>query len=405
MLPRQMIADYENGTMTVRLVDGHEVTAEMKSDTPRPTPLRRSMCDLATGEFVLTLPDGVDVIAELGSLDDNDTPSPDRPVVYLDQLHWVTLSQHLYAPAKIDSEATGAAAAKIVSLARDRKIVLPMSSAHLAEAPLVGTRRRDLITTLLDLSHGWIMRNPIPVRKRELASALTGQDPLANGVITLDPDAFFITAGPGPPPPSDFPPAWQQLYRRLTGVSALYSAAIEDNLESKDDARVAAQRWADLYHRLATHLQDTKGTATDAREMALQALVKDLSIEIVECGRVAGASQPAVRRWMQNGASADVPRMPYLGRLCETTYLRLRNASDRWRGNDLVDMQYLSCAAGYASVVVGEKKMVDYLRRADRQVGSRAHLCATLVEAVELLEDERKVGLDLNLGDDHSTLV
>lgn len=393
-----MITDYENKTMTVRLIDGQEMTAEMQSGTPRPTPLLRSMCDLLTGELVLTLPDDVDVVAELGSLDDNDAPPADRPVVYLDQLHWVTLSQHLHAPAKIEGELTAAAAAKIVSLARDRKVVLPMASAHLAEAPLVGTRRRDLITTLLDLSRGWMMRNPIPVRRRELGAALARQDPLANGVFTLDPDAFFITAASGPPSPSDFPPPWQLLHRRLTGLAALYSAAIEDNLESKDDARVAAQRWADLYHRLATHLQDTKGTATDAREMALQALVKDLSIEITECARAAGISQPAVRRWIQQGASTDVPRMPYLGRLCEITHLRLRNASDRWTGNDLVDMQYLSCAAGYASVVVGEKKMVDYLRRADRQVSSRAHLCATLVDAVELLGDERKLGLDPNLG-------
>lgn len=40
--------------------------------------------------------------------------------------------------------------------------------------------------------------------------------------------------------------------------------------------------------------------------------------------------------------------MPYLSRLSEITRSRLSNADERWEANDLNDMHFLACAAGYA---------------------------------------------------------
>jgi hypothetical protein len=57
--------------------------------------------------------------------------------------------------------------------------------------------------------------------------------------------------------------------------------------------------------------------------------------------------------------------MPYGGRLYEVLYHRLRNADDTWERNDLIDMNFLCCAAGYADIVVGEKQTTEYLRRAE----------------------------------------
>jgi hypothetical protein len=36
-------------------------------------------------------------------------------------------------------------------------------------------------------------------------------------------------------------------------------------------------------------------------------------------------------------------------------YQRLRNSQEKWVRNDLTDLMYLCCAAGYADIVVAEK--------------------------------------------------
>ncbi len=77
--------------------------------------------------------------------------------------------------------------------------------------------------------------------------------------------------------------------------------------------------------------------------------------------------------------------MPYVGRLGEVLALRLRNADEKWEGNDLNDMNFLCAAAGYADVTVGEKKTIQYLRRVEPQVRPGSQLCRHLSEAVELL--------------------
>jgi hypothetical protein len=66
-------------------------------------------------------------------------------------------------------------------------------------------------------------------------------------------------------------------------------------------------------------------------------------------------------------------------------FARMRNADQRWEGNDLVDIMFLCCAAGYADLVVGERRAIGYLRQA-RQPRPRARLATSLREAIELLE-------------------
>ncbi len=66
--------------------------------------------------------------------------------------------------------------------------------------------------------------------------------------------------------------------------------------------------------------------------------------------------------------------------------MRLANAQDRWEPNDLNDMHFLGCAAGYADVSVGENKFSDYLQRVARQRGDGARVASSLQQAVPLIE-------------------
>lgn len=83
-------------------------------------------------------------------------------------------------------------------------------------------------------------------------------------------------------------------------------------------------------------------------------------------------------------AEDPVGQMPFLAQLRQMLFARVRNAEQRWESSDLIDTLFLSCAAGYADVVVGEKNAVGYLRQAQNPP-SKATLTASLSEAVSLL--------------------
>ena len=88
------------------------------------------------------------------------TESPGVPVVYLDQNHWIMLARQQWSPEKVP-EPHREGYARLTALARERAIVLPLSAAHAFEtARKDGHQRRELATTMLQLSRGWQMRSP-----------------------------------------------------------------------------------------------------------------------------------------------------------------------------------------------------------------------------------------------------
>lgn len=74
---------------------------------------------------------GESIFAELPTVKDS-APRHARPVVYLDQKDWSALANTLYGPRKVP-DAERHAAEKLIAWARNKKILLPMSSGHMAE--------------------------------------------------------------------------------------------------------------------------------------------------------------------------------------------------------------------------------------------------------------------------------
>lgn len=89
---------------------------------------------------------------------------------------------------------------------------------------------------------------------------------------------------------------------------------------------------------------------------------------------------------MSTSWEREILRMPYTGRLLELTYERFRNPEDKWKPSDLIDMQFLCLAAGYADIVVGERKMSELIGRANSRLPAAAFVCRTLSAAVQQLE-------------------
>jgi hypothetical protein len=352
-----------------------------------PIDFKRVTFDVQARELTFTLPDDHLFTVEIGTAGASDHPPADRPVVYLDQRDWIALARHEWAPEKL-TEDQRAAAGTLIALARQKRIILPLSAAHLTETVSNdGHRRRHLAGTLLELSRGWILRNPVRVRHEEIRAAILGQPPVASGVVTLQPWWLFTQDISHAAVPPGALPGWEDLYPRLTAVSAIYSTLIANEKLDLTDGLLRADAWAASHQELSAFLRDDRASR-ERRELAAHArLLADLMTEIAHAASQTGIPPERFQSWLQSSSQTSIKAMPYLGRLEQLLIHRLANADDKWERNDLNDMNFLACAAGYADVVVGEKKMVFYLRRAAQALGARAVVCRTLAEAVAHLTE------------------
>ena len=116
--------------------DGTELSAPMM--TPHPwQDLSYAEADLATRELTMRLRGGETLVVELGGDGEDDVPAPGRPVVYLDQRHWITLAQRLHNPEAIARD-DRQPAEHLIELSRSKALVLPLSSANLWEIAPTG---------------------------------------------------------------------------------------------------------------------------------------------------------------------------------------------------------------------------------------------------------------------------
>jgi hypothetical protein len=370
----------------VQFPDGTLRTAPLAPDLP---PLhggvKRLVYDTKTSNLAVTLPEGDEVDLEALRPDGRMRP-PRGPVVYLDQLHWVELARQLWAPEKALPK-NREAAARLIELARNREITLPISSGNTVEmTQLDGRRRRHMATNMLGLSRGWQMRNPVDIRGCELRSVLSGDEP-SEEAFSLAPGAIFSDAPLEIESQAGFPPEWQALFEILTSLNATVAMMLEDEKTISHMGRGMAAAWAESHHALAIYMRDQKMPKEKVRLNARAKLIADLASEIGSAAAGVGLSQEQLTDWLENDFEEDLARMPYLSRYHQVVYQRLRDANDRWERNDLIDVNFLACAAGYADVVVAEAKIGAYLMRVRKRVPEGAFVCRRLPEAVEHLED------------------
>jgi hypothetical protein len=317
---------------------------------------------------------------------------PGTRIVYLDQNHWVSLAQYRYSPERLRTEEHEAAAA-ISEFATRGDVVLPLSGAHAVEtARSDGRWRRTLATTMLRLSRGWQMLSPVKARRVELASDMMELAPGAqarDALFTLEPGALF-TARPAPQSEGfdEFPAPARELIRRLTWASAFAEMLLEDQITDEQRGRELAEKWAQLHGRLAEFMRFERTPREHVRLNAHAAVLADLRDDIAAAAAIAHLAADDFERWLE-GVGDDLRRLPYVGRLEELVYHRLRDATAPWQPNDLNDVHFLCCAAGYADVVICEKKTADHLRRAARRATPGAVICASLAAGWHALESSR----------------
>jgi hypothetical protein len=294
------------------------------------------------------------------------------------------LARQLWAPEKV-LERERSAAVELIEMARARQVILPISSANLTEmTPADGGFRRNLGLTMLELSRGWQMRNPVHVRGDELRALFGGLSPVAAEVFTLAPGVLFVGNSPLVSPAVREPIA--ALVERMSEVSAIYQVAVEDEKIPNPEGLEKAEAWAQEQGRFALLLRQDRVGPEKAAHYAAARVVHDLAEQVFEAARGAGLSEAEIELWLAEKLDEDVNRMPAIGVFHRTVYDRVKNAEAKWEANHFNDIQFLSCATAYADIVVGEKETSEHLKHAQRG-RDMARICRTLPEAVASLAD------------------
>ncbi|MGH2967055.1 MAG: hypothetical protein ACRDRB_00075 [Pseudonocardiaceae bacterium] len=353
-----------------------------------PTAITRTVFDVSSSTLHMSMADGIVFTSQIGTV----YTSVDRPVVYLDQNHWIDLARALSGSSSVTGEKEGACRL-LIDLARNGDVILPLSAAHVVETTKKGGRQRtDVARTMVELSRGWQMRSPLWIRTFELTRLFTdspseGPD-LADDVFTLTPEALWSDRMQPRREArvQDLPDGLQGLVDRIVWAAALTDVLLETVPEVSVPGLEMAAKWADSFHELAGHMRSNPRAKSYARDLTRSRFITDMQEDIARAALQGGLTTEQFGDWLQEDAEGAFHALPTLGRIREVLHLRLVNADDTWHRNDLNDVLHLCSAAGYADVVVGEKKTCNYLRRVEDQVPDGAQVFHRMTEALPTIE-------------------
>ena len=247
--------DFEKRVMRMETSDGSIEAPLPPSLENLNTNLRSVVIDIEGDQLVIRLPNNVEAVVELGTQGPADSALlAGRRVVYLDQNQWSAMAAWRHGHRPISSSEAGAAQ-RLAELVSSKEIVLPFSAGNLVETvPLFDERRVALASTVLELSRGWQVRNPVEIRREELMAALSGKPPIASGVASLGADVLF-TQSLNAPDGSNLPQPFAAAMPRFVNVASLYEVLVDRDQVPDQGGREAAIRWAQGFADLANRLK------------------------------------------------------------------------------------------------------------------------------------------------------
>ncbi|WP_147434737.1 hypothetical protein [Micromonospora musae] len=333
---------------------------------------------------------GDEIGAELPEFGKEFSPKNGRPVIYLDQKDWSSLAKSIHAPEKVLPAAEREAAELLISLARAKKVILPLSAAHMAETCkwTNDEERYRLALTIVQLSAGWQMRDPLDIRRFEIRSALVARfkgetlDQPAN--ITLEPHAKHGSRRSTRPPRQrrGFSPEIELAIDALTSVQG----AIDTMLDAKPVPMLPTPAWVSKFQGFTDWLAGENRTSQRKRQSIDVFFIADSMREMAQAAAEAGVSPEEMSVWLKKFSNEDITLMPSLGLFREALHQKHLNPGTRWENNDLTDLMYLTCAAAYADYAVGENSLVSQLEQAQKRLGRPTNVYRRLRDLVPVLE-------------------
>ncbi|WP_298866112.1 hypothetical protein [uncultured Microbacterium sp.] len=386
----------DDGLVAVKFADGR-VVAEAD-----PTELAGMLEQFSVVEYqpwhrrlIFKFRDEYGFECELGTVKD---PSPvrGRPVVYLDQNQWSTLSKSLFAPERV-SDTERIAAVRLLKMAEAGDIILPLSSAHLSETGAWSNDagRSELARTILAGSRGWQMRDVLEVRAEEFRhclATLTGIDVAPPApVMTLEPYAALDSSVRGEGDevslPADLPEAWRFGYLS-TLSNTVYVACL---LDREPTPRGSLAGWLARVQGFSSWLDgERQRSKSDRRKAARLFAAADATKEIAAAAAEIGSTPAQATKWFAGAWDQMSLGAPAIT-LFRSVMVDKMLAGARWEENDLTDLMYLCTAAGYADHVVGERRTIGLLQQSVRRLLHPVHLHTKLASVVRFLERGNRV--------------
>jgi hypothetical protein len=308
-------------------------------------------------------------------------PRGDRPVIYLDQKDWSTLANTLYKPSKV-AVAEREAAWELIDMARARKVILPMSSAHISETCKWSARedRYRLALTILQLSGGWQMRDPLEVRRLELRrsflAAMKGMDTPPMEAFTLEPNAIHgrVRGRLEREDPLGFTPELTLVHRSAVGL--LVSVSL---MHDQDHIPMSSTPgWVKKNRGFTEWLAgESSRNSAQKRKCIDVFFFADAQKEVAEEAHRAGITPEELGDWVREHYDGEVSRMPLLGLFREVLIGKHLNQKTTWKNTDLIDLMNLTCAAAYADYVVGERSLIGQISDGNRRLkrSGRVYRC------------------------------
>ena len=366
--------DYESGIASIVATDGRIIFDRISGPTERGLITKSTFIPAESHMEIVAA--GETITMTLGTARENVSV----PVVYLDQNHWIDFARWRKDPKTLD-DAKSIFFKTLAQAASEGRAIVPLSSAHLSEtSKRGGTSRLELAATMLQFSRGWQFRTVLGLRRAELRS-LFGSCPLTReDVITLAPEAILDMEA-NRSLVAEFGPEVAGLLQRQVWATVLVGLLLDPEPEGGVGHEVAI-RWAQSFAPLANSMRNNLKAKALSRDLTRARFFSDLGTDLPAAAKESGASPERFRDWLQDEAEAAIAAIPGLSRLREVMHLRLSNADDKWESNDLNDWLYLSYAAGYCDLVLGEKKTINYLRRSAPRVPPGAFLHRRASEAI-----------------------
>lgn len=379
----QITIDQQRETLTVSFANGRELVARYSEQLAASFP--KVAFEPSFSRLHLTTADGHLITAELPSNGDL-APLAERPIVYLDQNHWSTVANVLYGDTVRVRPAEAEAARHLIGLVLHRHLILPMSAAHVLETTkwtdLEGRRR--LARTLATLSSGWVMRNPLAVRRSELGDAWArryGSRPCgAPPVFSLDPVALFADSTETS---SDFPEDEPALLPRAVAIAI---ANLDTLVDSESVLPGNPLGWVERLQQFTESLASESVEVAQRRQRTDVFFLADILKELTEEAPSSGLSREQIGEWLRLYSAEDLRITPALGLFREVLHEKLVNSQTRWWSNDLNDIMFLTCASAYADRVVAERSFSAQILAGLRRLGRPLNVHRTLVELLESLE-------------------
>jgi hypothetical protein len=368
--------------MSVQLNDGRTETVNLgqqvfaatsmiESSTYLPQTSQLSLCTTRGDNVVLDLP----AARELAPLNG-------RPTIYLDQNHWSTLTHTIYEPERVPNGDERAAATRLIELATARQVVLPMSLAHMSETckQVDFEQRYRRALTITRLSAGWQLRDPLDLRRSELRQALIIRYKrsclLLPAAVTLEPNAIQSRSSTSPPGVVD--PDLPRSVQWIVHVLACIGGIVDSILDVEHLPVSPATGWATDFQEFSTFLKEDPTEKEMKRKRTHAKFIADLGQELSEEAYRAGITPENMSDWALNHSEEDLRYMPALGLFREVIHEKLCDGRLRWKPNDLVDMMYLTAAAGYCDLVVAERAHTAHISNGLRRQGRQGRVFVTL---------------------------